>query len=36
MHGVDGSYLLNMNKYKNEMKNNYLHVLKPTGLKEIF
>lgn len=30
-----GSYLLRISKYCIEMKNNYLHVLKTAGLKEI-
>lgn len=35
MNEVYVSYLLRINKYQIEMKNNYLHVLKITGFKEI-
>lgn len=35
MNEVFGCYLLRISKHQTEMKNNYLHVLKITDLKEI-
>lgn len=35
MNEVYGSYLLRISKYRVEMNNNYVRVLKLTGLKEI-